>query len=1130
MDKKHNYTNHGKSSKRLWITFLFFCIITTGFMQAANKVFAQATVTASFKNATLSEILWEIQRQTDFTFVYSTNDVKQIKVQNLNVNNEKIANVLDKCLMNSGLTYSVHNGVIAIKQIEEKESAVPQQKTTLTGTVLDETGEPIIGANILVKGTTNGTTTDLDGHFSLDVDRIPATLIISYIGYDKQEIKATAGKILKVVMAPDNNVMEEVVVTGYGTFKKSAYAGSASTVKTGELKDLPVVSFSSLLEGNAPGVQVTSSSGQPGASTSIRIRGMGSINAGNDPLIVIDGTPVNSGNLSGFNDGSTQVGYNGSGTNALSTLNSNDIESITVIKDAAAASLYGSRAANGVLVITTKSGSAGKTQVDFRSDWGFSNMAINYRPTLDGDSRRALIYQGLKNYAYDNIDGTTDASAAAFADANIDDYAAKPENGWANWRDALFKNGSSQNYQASVTGGNDKTKFYASLSYANQNGIVDRSGLERMTGNVNVSHRFGKFKLDASTMISSMHQNSAMDGGASFAGAISSAVWFLGPSNAIYDKNGNLLTETDGAYNNGYNPIYENQHMSDRTNTTRSYSTLALEWNIWDNLKLREKVAYDYINSTEDVLWDKFCGNGSGSNGVMQRTYNEWTTMNTQTQLTYNKSFGAHNVDALLGFETEAWHNNNSYASGTDYPGNLYEFANSGDTSMQSYKYDSKMTSFLGRVNYNYNDLYYAGVSYRRDGSSRMARENRWGSFWSVSGAWRFGAEKFMDSIKDILSDGKIRVSYGVNGTLPSGLYSYMNLYKYGEYYNGSNGMGIIGVANKDLKWEQNKAWNFGLDLTFLNRISVTLDYYVRNTSNLIMNRPISMIPGYYDESSLLATMAQNVGSMRNQGIEVTISSTNIQKKDFLWTTSLNFGHNSNKVTELTGDDDKIISGAMIHQVGKPYYSYYMYEYAGVDPETGKESYYINDGTENARKTTTNVAEANKTIVGHHEPALEGGLSNFIKWKFIDFNFTLTYKLGGDSYDAATWLHDNGGTYALYGAIPSYYKLEDMWQKPGDNAKLPKFQAGYGKGVLSSRWLMPNDYLRLKNLTLGFSAPKEWISNLGLSKARVYFSANNLLTWKSKDLFVDPETPADGLCTFEMPALRTYTFGIELSF
>ena len=360
MDKKHNYTNHGKSSKRLWITFLFFCIITTGFMQAANKVFAQATVTASFKNATLSEILWEIQRQTDFTFVYSTNDVKQIKVQNLNVNNEKIANVLDKCLMNSGLTYSVHNGVIAIKQIEEKESAVPQQKTTLTGTVLDETGEPIIGANILVKGTTNGTTTDLDGHFSLDVDRIPATLIISYIGYGKQEIKATAGKILKVVMAPDNNVMEEVVVTGYGTFKKSAYAGSASTVKADKMKDIPAVSFKDLLQGNAPGVQFSSSSGQPGASSSLNIRGMGSFNASNSPLYVIDGIPMRSGSINTMSSDA--------GLDIMSTINSSDIENITIIKDAAAASLYGSRAANGVVLITTKKGKSGKPQISFKAD------------------------------------------------------------------------------------------------------------------------------------------------------------------------------------------------------------------------------------------------------------------------------------------------------------------------------------------------------------------------------------------------------------------------------------------------------------------------------------------------------------------------------------------------------------------------------------------------------------------------------------------------------------------------------------------------------------------------------------------------------------------------------------------
>ena len=1006
-------------------------------------------------------------------------------------------------------------------------TGVALAQSTVSGTVVDENGDPVVGAAVRVDGTKTGTATDVDGHFSISA---PANskLKVSYLGMKEQTVKA--GQNMKVVLTSDDETLDEVIVTGYGNFKKSSFTGAAASMSTAKLSDVPSLSVEDKLSGNIPGVSISSFSGQPGAVNYIQIRGMGSINAGNDPLIVIDGTPMTSGNLSGFNDGSTGNGYNGSGTNALSTLNSNDIESITVIKDAAAASLYGSRAANGVIVITTKSGSAGKTQVDFRSDWGFSNMAINYRPTLGGDERRALIYQGLKNYAWDNVDGTTDASATAFADKYIDDYAAKPANGWSNWRDALFNNGSNQNYQASVTGGNDKTKFYGSLAYVKQKGIVQESGLERMTGSFNVSHTFGRFKLDASTLFSSMHQNSAFDGGASYAGAIANAVWFVGPSNPIYNEDGSLATNTGSAYNRGINAIYENQHQYDRTNTTRSYSTLALEWKIWDNLKLREKVAYDYINSTESVLWDKFSNNGKKSGGIMQRTWNEWTTLNTQTQLSYVKSFGAHNFDALLGFETEAWHNNNAYAAGSDYPGNLYEFANAGDTSMESYKYDSKMTSFLGRLNYNYNDLYYLGLSYRRDGSSRMARENRWGSFWSVSGAWRFGAEKFVEPIKNVLSDGKLRVSYGVNGTLPSNLYSYMNLYKYGEYYNGSNGMGIVGVANKDLKWEQNKAWNFGLDLTFIDRISVTLDYYVRNTSNLIMDRPISQVSGYYDASSYAATVAQNIGSMRNQGIEVTISSTNIQKKDFLWTTSLNFGHNSNKVTELTGEDDKIISGAMIHQVGKPYYSYYMYEYAGVDPETGFESYYINDGTENARNTTTDISKANKTIVSHHEPKLEGGLSNFIKWKFIDFNFTLTYKLGGDSYDYATWLHDNGCYYALYGAIPSYYKLEDMWQKKGDNAKLPKFQVEYGKRILSSRWLMPNDYLRLKNLTLGFSAPKEWINKLGLSKARLYFSANNLLTWKSENLYVDPETPVDGLCTFEMPALRTYTFGIELSF
>ena len=579
MDKKHNYTNHGKSSKRLWITFLFFCIITTGFMQAANKVFAQATVTASFKNATLSEILWEIQRQTDFTFVYSTNDVKQIKVQNLNVNNEKIANVLDKCLMNSGLTYSVHNGVIAIKQIEEKESAVPQQKTTLTGTVLDETGEPIIGANILVKGTTNGTTTDLDGHFSLDVDRIPATLIISYIGYGKQEIKATAGKILKVVMAPDNNVMEEVVVTGYGTFKKSAYAGSASTVKTGELKDLPVVSFSSLLEGNAPGVQVTSSSGQPGASTSIRIRGMGSFNASNSPLYVIDGVPVQSGSVAATSSDS--------GFDIMSTLNNSDIENITVIKDAAAASLYGSRAANGVILISTKKGKSGKAQISLKADWGSNDFAMDYRPVMGGEERREYIYNGLILYQQRKLaDKNPNISeeelmsqSKTYADGQIDKYAPIPWCGFTDWNKELFQKGHHSTYEASLAGGSDKFKYYSSLSYMKQNGIVQGSGLERVTGRLNADFSAtDKLTVGAKILFSNVNQ-SVYDEGFTYTSPFYSSRNWATPSDPVYNE--------DGSWNrkfirkaNDRNPKLSAEYDYKHEKMLRAFNTLYAEYEI----------------------------------------------------------------------------------------------------------------------------------------------------------------------------------------------------------------------------------------------------------------------------------------------------------------------------------------------------------------------------------------------------------------------------------------------------------------------------------------------------------------------------------------------------------------------
>ena len=390
---------------------------------------------------------------------------------------------------------------------------------------------------------------------------------------------------------------------------------------------------------------------------------------------------------------------------------------------------------------------------------------------------------------------------------------------------------------------------------------------------------------------------------------------------------------------------------------------------------------------------------------------------------------------------------------------------------------------------------------------------------------------KFMEAAKSVLSDGKLRISYGVNGTLPNSYYDYMNLFQFGQYYDGKSGMGIVGIGNPDLKWEKNRAFNVGLDLTFFDRISLTFDYYTRNTSDLIYDLPVSAVPGYYSGDTYSTTTPKNIGSLRNTGYEFTIQSNNVNTKDFTWTTMLNFGHNHNKITKLNGSQDEIISGRLIHKVGHTYYSYYALEYAGVDPTTGKESYYINDGTANARKTTTDPAAAKKVIVGDHEATLEGGLTNNIKWKFIDFGLNFTFSFGGKAYDAARWQHSNGGNFLYGGAVPAYYDINKMWTGPGDTkATLPAFQYGNEATIESSRWLMPTDYLRLKSLTLGLTAPNSWVSRIGLAKARLYFSASNLFTLKSKDLYVDPEMPVSGLCVFETPALRTFTFGVELGF
>nr|MDE7074988.1 TonB-dependent receptor [Odoribacter sp.] len=827
--------------------------------------------------------------------------------------------------------------------------SVPQSMVTVKGYVQDKGGERLPGVSVQVKGTQTGVATDIDGNFEL---RLPDTkgvvLIFSFVGMKTKELAVPAnGSPMEVVLEDDQEQLEEVIVTGYGTFKKSAYAGSASTVKTQALKDVPAVSFSQVLQGAAPGVQINSGSGQPGASTSINIRGMGSFNASNSPLYVIDGVPMISGNVSALDSDS--------GFDIMSTLSTSDIENITVIKDAAAAALYGSRAANGVILITTKQGQKGKPVFNFKADWGFSDFAMEFRPTIGGVERREMIYNALKNgeMLYEEAN---EEEATAYADEEIDAYAPIPWCGYTDWRDVMFKKGSHQTYELSAAGGTDKLKYYSSLSYFKQEGIVASSGLERISGRLNVDYKAtDKLTLGAKILFSNVNQDVYSEG-TSYTSPFYAVINCVVPSDPVYNEDGTW--NRDFIRNDDRNPKLANEYNFRREYITRSFNTLYGSYDIFKELNFKTTLSYDYSLTKGNRWYDPRTSDGEDYNGALERSMYERRKMVWSNVLSYQKTFNdLHNLDALVGYEIDDQSRDYLMAyvknfARPDKPeiSNGVKLDNAGGS-----KNGTRLVSYISRLNYNYDNRYYLGASYRMDGSSRLHRDNRWGSFWSVSGAWKIASESFMEPLSDWWNDLKLRVSYGVNGTLPSDYYGYMGLSSLTSNYDDEPGMSQSQLENLDLSWETNYNFNLGVDLGFWNRLNVTLEYYVRTTKDLLMDRPISMTTGF--NSYLM-----NIGEVRNQGVELDIRSVNFNTDNFNWTTSFNLGHNKNKILRLDGQQTEIISGTQIRKVGMPYRTFYLIEFAGIDPANGEPLFYTNENDGKGgyiKETTNNSADAN---------------------------------------------------------------------------------------------------------------------------------------------------------------------------
>lgn len=1002
------------------------------------------------------------------------------------------------------------------------------QARTVRGRVVSaEDGEPLIGATVRVPNSSTGVMTDMDGNYLLNISDKDKVLLFEFLGMNSLRKRIPADGVLNVALQSDAQRLDEVVVTGYGNFSKSSFTGSASTLRGDLLKNTPVLSVEQKLQGLSSGVYISGNSGQPGANQSIRIRGMGSFNASKEPLFVIDGVPVTSGSLSG---GSSDAAYmNNSKTNIMSTLNPSDIENITVIKDAAAASLYGSRAANGVILITTKRGVPGHVTSTLRIHGGFSDAAVKFRPTLNGEQRRMMIYEGLVNFQQDEISKNPDMelmSPEEYADLYIDDYASVPELGYTDWRKELMRTATHQGYEASVSGGSDKTTFYLSLGFDRQEGLVENSNLDRYSVRLNATQKIGsRGEAGANMMFSQMVQEMNEERGSSINPFLCVALNTT-PSFPVRDADGNYV----GSYpSSNVNPLRDIRTDYNRSRMSRMFSTAYASVDIIKGLKLKETLSYDYNIQKDARYWNPLSGAGakSGNDAQTAKGFIEYGKFISSTSLNYNTTIAMHHVDALVAYEIENYQTDKAMGDKSKLPSDyLVEPDNAALlNSFVSSTQDSRMISYISRLNYDYAGRYYIAGSYRRDGSSRLAPQNRWGDFWSVSGMWNIGAENFMWSANRVLSDLKIRASYGVNGNPPGAFYGYMGLYSYGQNYMGGGGSYESALPNPNLKWEKNYNLNIGVDLAFINRIFISLEYYNRDTKDLLYNRPISSTTGF---QSYLG----NLGQLNNTGWELDLRTVNFAGRDFNWTSVLNLTHNKNKIVSLDGKLNQSIEGSwFIHKVGLPYSTFYVKEYAGVDPQTGRALYYVNTRDEHGkydRSVTSDASSAQAIPYKSADPKISGGFTNILNYKWFDLSFTLTYSLGGYSFDKTGTYNETDGAKEQNYNLP-VYEL-DRWQKPGDVTDIPRFVLGQPAGPQnSSRYIHSTDHLRLKNLTFGFTFPEKWMSKLRISKARLYFSGSNLLTW-AKWKYYDPEVPVSGEVFCETPPMRTCSFGIEVSF
>ncbi|MBE7169336.1 MAG: SusC/RagA family TonB-linked outer membrane protein [Williamsia sp.] len=1024
------------------------------------------------------------------------------------------------------------------------------QNRAINGTVLDEKGVPVAGASVTVKQNQSGTVTDNAGKFSLQVPVSARTLVISSVGYVSTELPLQSASTYSVNLQHSAEQIGEVVVTAYGTTQKKSFTGSAATITNEKFRDLQVSTITGVLQGNASGVLAVTSTGQPGESPVIRIRGIGSINASADPLIVVDG-----------------AAYGGS----LNSLNPNDIESVTVLKDASSTALYGSRAANGVIQITTKLG-RGKTKFALSGVSGFSQRAVSDYKTVNANQFYELAWEALRNDALANpalLTTYSVPSAEAYAtkvvtsrliynpfnvaepvgtDGKIKSDARLLWND--NWINATTRTGIRNDINGSITGGDPSgTRYFLSGGYIDDQGIIAQSDFKRYTGRLKIDSKATSWlQVGMNTNIAYSTQNYPYQGNGSASAPLSFArniapiypiylrdkttgSYVLdGLGNRIYDFGNNLATggirpaAEQRPYNPGQNPLGTvtiNPNTFDRlTASGNAYG----EATLLPGLKFRSQYAIDYFTSTNNLFWNPFYGDGTTTAGLSYRGVSTTVLQTFTNTQTFDRQLGLHHFNILAGQEAVRQKIETTEAQRTGFTFAFPTQPSYGTTSTASGTVNTyRLASYFSRLNYDLTDKYHLSLSLRRDGSTRFAEAVRWGTFYSVGGAWNLSREGFMPQVS-FLNDLKLKASYGTAGNqaLP-GSFPYLGTYLAGANIGTANGVTYDNPANLVLTWETQKQLDMGVEFSLLkNRLTGSFVYYNRISDKLLYRQVLSPSTGFN-------SVQANIGGMKNYGYEIELNSINISQPDFEWRTSLNITRLKNVLTVLPKGSDVSL------EVGRSFYNWFLREWAGVDLKDGMPMWYKDqvDASGKTTKVMTKVYnDATRYQVGNRLPDWTGGLSNSIRYKHFDLTMLAAFSLGGKIYDA-----DYGnlmGTFYSAG-LNANVDVLNRWQspaKPGDG-KTPLLRANTDlmSNTASTRFLYDATYMRIRNITVGYRLPEGILGRITATNARFFVDLQNPFTFFNGPTGLDPEAGLNGNATLNQTTTnKTLSVGINLGF